>query len=388
MENPTAVKNGFVILSNAKNSTLHNFDTTSTVGICTSGDRLFPIRWVATHCCHANPVFPLVASIVRSFLSPGQRESFVLHNGPTDRVLETLSKFHLPRDRLPKDLGGDLVIHCNDFIRERSSVEGGHLILLEEGDEDRSSTCSRDRSDQQRLSSAFDEKKVPLLYNVDQQIDLQDSVARQIYLSVGEPSSMIQTSTHNVSPSADFGYKMESQQKTDQPVVDRIRRGIEMNSPSQPFSEPLGSCEGIIPKLPVFDMSCHQIKANAQNDLSMSIPSQKQDPQVSLEGGSVTKNSKVYGEKQKFVAKTSSAVQGSRGRCGDPRMNRAVQAKIDNPHMPLMTALLRGGFVFPALDEPGVKLSAVKDTDNVTVYQRRNQLLRRLRLEKGKNKKV
>ena len=70
------------------------------------------------------------------------------------------------------------------------------------------------------------------------------------------------------------------------------------------------------------------------------------------------------------------------GRSGDPRMTRAVQAKLDNPDVPLVDALVEGGFVFPELDAPGVKISNVKDTDNVTVYQRRNQLMRRLRLLK------
>lgn len=70
------------------------------------------------------------------------------------------------------------------------------------------------------------------------------------------------------------------------------------------------------------------------------------------------------------------------GRSGDPRMTMAVQAKLDNPDMPLVDALVEGGFVFPELDAPGVKISNVKDTDNVTVYQRRNQLMRRLRLLK------
>ena len=70
------------------------------------------------------------------------------------------------------------------------------------------------------------------------------------------------------------------------------------------------------------------------------------------------------------------------GRSGDPRMTMAVQAKLDNPDMPLVDALVEGGFIFPELDAPGVKISNVKDTDNVTVYQRRNQLMRRLRLLK------
>lgn len=54
------------------------------------------------------------------------------------------------------------------------------------------------------------------------------------------------------------------------------------------------------------------------------------------------------------------------GRTGDPRMNRAVKAKLENPSMPLIAALVIGGFVFPDLEKLDGRLSSVKDTDNVT----------------------
>lgn len=59
---------------------------------------------------------------------------------------------------------------------------------------------------------------------------------------------------------------------------------------------------------------------------------------------------------------------------GDPRMNRAVQAKLKNPHVSLSDALRIGGFGYP----PRATASAV-DCENVTLGQRKNQLNRRLR---------
>lgn len=55
-------------------------------------------------------------------------------------------------------------------------------------------------------------------------------------------------------------------------------------------------------------------------------------------------------------------------------MNRAVQARIDNPDMPLYHALRIGGFNFPANED-----ASTLDNDKVTLGQRKNQLLRRLR---------
>jgi hypothetical protein len=67
-------------------------------------------------------------------------------------------------------------------------------------------------------------------------------------------------------------------------------------------------------------------------------------------------------------------------------MNMAVKARQQDPKISLLDALLQGGFTFPQLYTPGVKLSQVKDTDGVTVYQRKNQLNRRLREDRNKKK--
>jgi hypothetical protein len=55
-------------------------------------------------------------------------------------------------------------------------------------------------------------------------------------------------------------------------------------------------------------------------------------------------------------------------------MNRAVQARLENPDMPLYHALRIGGFNFPANEDV-----STLDNDRVTLGQRKNQLLRRLR---------
>ena len=79
-------------------------------------------------------------------------------------------------------------------------------------------------------------------------------------------------------------------------------------------------------------------------------------------------------------------VKRASSRHGDRRMNMAVKARQQDPKISLLDALLQGGFTFPQLYTPGVKLSQVKDTDGVTVYQRKNQLNRRLREDRNKKK--
>eukprot|EP00548_Thalassiothrix_antarctica_P008977 CAMPEP_0194136356 /NCGR_PEP_ID=MMETSP0152-20130528/6382_1 /TAXON_ID=1049557 /ORGANISM="Thalassiothrix antarctica, Strain L6-D1" /LENGTH=517 /DNA_ID=CAMNT_0038832973 /DNA_START=76 /DNA_END=1629 /DNA_ORIENTATION=+ len=67
------------------------------------------------------------------------------------------------------------------------------------------------------------------------------------------------------------------------------------------------------------------------------------------------------------------------GRKGDPRMHRAVAARLSNPEMPLVDALKEGGFHFPNSDTND---TTIADSDGVTLGQRKNQLSRRLRLAK------
>lgn len=69
------------------------------------------------------------------------------------------------------------------------------------------------------------------------------------------------------------------------------------------------------------------------------------------------------------------------GRKGDPRMHRAVAARLASPDMTLLQALRAGGFEFPDCDEKGGNLDGtICDADKVQLCQRKNQLSRRLRL--------
>eukprot|EP00797_Seminavis_robusta_P028369 Sro54_g031970.1 n/a (524) ;mRNA; r:93248-94975 len=68
------------------------------------------------------------------------------------------------------------------------------------------------------------------------------------------------------------------------------------------------------------------------------------------------------------------SASGRPGCKGDPRMNRAVAVRLENPEVPLFHALRMGGFNFPANED-----SSTLDNDQVTLGQRKNQLLRRLR---------
>ena len=67
-----------------------------------------------------------------------------------------------------------------------------------------------------------------------------------------------------------------------------------------------------------------------------------------------------------------------RGKYVDPRMTMAVKAKMANPNLPLQDALEAGGFVF--VKDPNS--NGMIDLDGTSLVQRKNNLCRRIRLEK------
>mmetsp|Transcript_6898 Transcript_6898/g.19362 ORF Transcript_6898/g.19362 Transcript_6898/m.19362 type:complete len:533 (+) Transcript_6898:519-2117(+) len=72
------------------------------------------------------------------------------------------------------------------------------------------------------------------------------------------------------------------------------------------------------------------------------------------------------------------------GRRGDPRMHEAVRYRLTHPKCTLLDALVHGGFLFPPLHLANVSDRFVRDANGVTLSQRKNQLMRRLRvIEKG-----
>lgn len=83
------------------------------------------------------------------------------------------------------------------------------------------------------------------------------------------------------------------------------------------------------------------------------------------------------------AASTIKPKTSNKGRHGDARMHRAVAARLMNPELSLLEALLQGGFAFPEGAEcTGKSDRSILDTDGVLLCQRKNQLSRRLRLAK------
>ncbi len=73
------------------------------------------------------------------------------------------------------------------------------------------------------------------------------------------------------------------------------------------------------------------------------------------------------------------------GRRGDPRMHKAVAARLKNPNLTLLDALREGGFNYP---QEALNMGTFSDADNIQLCQRKNQLSRRLRFARRRTPRM
>ena len=93
-------------------------------------------------------------------------------------------------------------------------------------------------------------------------------------------------------------------------------------------------------------------------------------------------------KKRKGKKQKTNNRKGRSGRKSDPRMSRAVEIRLAEPDIPLQDALTRGGFQFRPRENfvgDGKDKDQI-DNDGIALSQRKNNLCRRLRVEKEKRK--
>jgi len=135
-----------------------------------------------------------------------------------------------------------------------------------------------------------------------------------------------------------------------------------------------------------FGTDVSHLEATTNIDSILGIPSIQQTTQSQKKRSSYGNSSDVGSKKTSDKGTTVEDKKGRKkaGRGGDERMNLAFQLKKQNPDMSLLDALEAGGFIFPNLHADGVKTSQVKDTDDILLSQRKNQLNRRLREDRNR----
>ena len=115
---------GYVYLFDASNGTGLHYKRKTAQYMLRALDGAFPIRRCSIHICNASPLVSYVLyPVALRLTSKNVRLRTRLHRGSGDDLLRSLAEFNLPRDRLPSDLGGSVVMDINQFLIDRFTLE-------------------------------------------------------------------------------------------------------------------------------------------------------------------------------------------------------------------------------------------------------------------------
>ena len=298
-----------------------------------------------------NPVhFPLVAPAVKAMLSLRQRQTLTIHSGSSNSLLESLAACSLPASVIPDNMGGSLHVSLEEQVAARLAVEGQRDSIIT------SEVNRRNLSQDGNISdvTSFDGDLVNAF------MGLEEGMA-----SESKPSFLPPTSSSSAYLNACFG-PSEMRNITDFSTVTESESTVK---PTSSKKSPQVGKGNIV----------HTTEVNPSKKCSALELDSK--PSSLPQNAASSHTTKVEG-KGKIMIRVHP------GRTGDKRMNKAFDAKKQNPKMSHLDAILAGGFVFPNMYAPGVKLGDAKDLDGVSVNQRKNQLMRRLRTDNAKKKKM
>ena len=124
VQNKSLQSRGFVLIVDASNVTRKHYARQSSKYIQRALHGAFPIRMCCFHVCNANALVTNVIFPVFQRIRPkNMRRRTRLHRGSGEDLLRSLAEFNLPRDRIPFDIGGSVVMDINQFLIDRISLE-------------------------------------------------------------------------------------------------------------------------------------------------------------------------------------------------------------------------------------------------------------------------
>jgi hypothetical protein len=320
MEDIEVLKKGMVVLIYPQEARLDQFDHCLWKSISESCKYALPIHWRSTHIVHPNRFFGVIHPLFMSTLPQSVQDHVIVHSGTKMKVLANLLRYCLPWDRIPSDVGGCVDLDLGVWLSERM-IKEDRMIGPTPG------TLSR------------------------QSNGIGDLLAR-----LQRQSEQSQTTSQQAINPAGF-QSMPTMPRPDQATSERSNDQV-CNAASQLL-------RGIAQSAGNNDHEIMKPPAEASTNSSGKKSSKKRDK-----------------DKDKTPAKANASIAKS-GRKSDPRMDRAVEAKLADPSISLVDALRAGGFDIPSTSDGSTPQYVVVDGDNVKITQRKNQLLRRLRSVKA-----
>ena len=123
LEDPDVQEQGVVFVVSGRgverrHYNLYHMRIMASVGIC------IPYHVRAVHLCHPSAIgYYVIFPVLKTFVGKHVRLRFKIHKGSDDEIVGILGGFCLPKECIPTDLGGDLVVDMEAFVAERLRKE-------------------------------------------------------------------------------------------------------------------------------------------------------------------------------------------------------------------------------------------------------------------------
>lgn len=344
MEDIDVLKRGLVLLIYPQEARLDQFDHCLWKSIAESCKYSLPIQWKSTHIVHPNRFFSIIHPLFMSTLPKTVQDRVVVHSGTKMKVLANLLRYCLPWDRIPSDVGGCVDLDFGKWLSERMIKEDKLSAL-----------APRTTTSQGGGGNLF----APLTGQ--SQLAQATQLMQTAPLGLGSSIPTLPLPDQAMSAAAHplFGGN------TNHLLLNLTRQG------------------GNISTVPLVPQDDERKPSALPTDLRFSNGGAPSMPVIQ----STSKPSKKKDKASDTPAK-GKATNVKSGRKSDPRMDRAVEAKLADPSMSLLDALRAGGFEIPSSNSSSAPQYVVVDGDNVKITQRKNQLLRRLRTVKKEDQKT
>ena len=335
MEDDARRRKGFIVLYDGRDLQRKHFSKALSSKLASLTENVYPIDCKAIHNCHPSKVFNFVVMpIMKALITKDQRLRVKSHVGTIESVVRDLEGYCLSKELIPATLGGDLVPDVSKWVLDRIQLENSRLAL--------------------RLSSMAPSGGIVGVSPVQDLPTMYAPAPAKRRRSDDDGGQHHQQQYQQGPPIAVppmFAFQAQSGSSQQQ---------VQFPGVQQPFQLPIQLAQ-------LSGMSQQQ-----QLPVQFSVGA----PAPSMTDASA---SSVSSKSSKKKAGKSGRRRGPpRGKYVDPRMTMAVKAKMANPNLPLQDALEAGGFVF--VKDPNS--NGMIDLDGTSLVQRKNNLCRRIRLEK------
>ena len=199
VQNKSLQSRGYVYLFDASNGTGLHYKRKTAQYMLRALDGAFPIRRCSIHICNASPLVSYVLyPVALRLTSKNVRLRTRLHRGSGDDLLRSLAEFNLPRDRVPSDLGGSVVLNIYQFLIDRFTFETSHAgIDLPAAEQPRSPEDAGIAGKRQKRS------ETDMVGQVDRRIPTDDTLSSAAsYPSVQEQAPPINVSSAGAAAAA------------------------------------------------------------------------------------------------------------------------------------------------------------------------------------------